>query len=317
MKNLFKPLSGNTQNTSAERAWKILKVRNRNGYMNTRNWNSAAKNMNKYNLTKNQRNIVTLVNALKKVGKPPGGGDRHRIHPATLNRYMNRTLTGTNLVNQMKRNSNARGGYKGRAFAKAAVIGGAVALGGIAAAKYGPYVLQTIQKARNYKKNNGRVNDSEVKRLANAWKQQGFEIKNMNAFANTVRSSVNMPSANQAKAQFNKAFRNGTISMVAGGVASSLGTAVAANKLATVANELRKVAMSTTMSKAQNATTRINSVLGVSRKNVTPQNVMRAASKLKSLLQSGQIDRINANTISRMYSRLPELQRVFKSFTGR
>lgn len=206
---------------------------------------------------------------------------------------------------------------KARTFGKAALVGGAVVAGGLLAARYGPYIIQTIQKAKNYKKNNGRVSDAEVQRLANAWKEKGFEIKNMNTFAQTVRSSANMPSANQAKAQFNKAFRNGTISMVAGGVASSLGTAVAANKLAAVANELRKVAMSTTMTKAQNATTRINNVLGVSRKNVTPQNVMRAASKLKSLLQSGQIDRINANTISRMYSRLPELQRVFKSFTGR
>ena len=213
------------QNTSAERAWKILKVRNRNGYMNTRNWNRAVQDLNKYELTKNQRNIVTLTNALVKVGKPPGGGNRHRLHPNTLGKFIGGNLSGENLVSQMKRNSNARGGYKSRGLAKAAVIGGAVVLGGVAAAKYGPYVMQTIQKARNFKKNNGRVNDAEVKRLANAWKNKGFEIKNMNAFANTVRRSANMPTANQAKAQFNKAFRNGTMSMIAGGAASSLGAA--------------------------------------------------------------------------------------------
>lgn len=207
---------------------------------------------------------------------------------------------------------------RARTVGKVALAGGAAALaGGLLAARYGPYVIQTIQKARNYKKNNGRVNDSEVKRLANAWKQKGFEIKNMGAFAQTVRSSANMQTPNQAKAQFNKAFRNGTISMVAGGVASSLGTAVAANKLASVANALKKVALSTKSSTIENATTRINNVLGVSRKNVSTQNVMRAAIQLKRALQTGQIDRINANTISRMYSRLPELQRVFKTFTGR
>lgn len=325
MKNLFKPLSGGAQNTSAERAWKILKVRNRNGYMNTRNWNSASKNTNKYNLSNNQKNIVRLVNALKKTGKPRDGGDRHRLHPNTFQRFKAGELSGQNLINQMKRNSNARGGYKGRALAKAAVVGGALALGGIAAAKYGPYVLQTIQKARNFKKNNGRVSQDEVQKLANAWKQKGFEIKNMNAFARTVRSSANtMMTPNQAKAQFNKAFINGTISMVAGGVASSLGTAVAANKLSSIASALNKAVKATSVpnpaAQARNiaaATNRINTALGVSRTNVSPQNVMRAALELKKALQTGQINRISPNTISRMYERLPELQRVFRSFTGR
>jgi hypothetical protein len=185
------------------------------------------------------------------------------------------------------------------------------------AALVGFVVAKTIQKAKNYKKNNGRVSDPEVQRLANAWKQKGFDIKNMNAFAQTVRSSANMQNPIQAKAQFNKAFRNGTISMVAGGVGSSLGTVVAANKLASVANALKKAALSTKSSTIEDATTRINSVLGVSRKNVSRQNVMRAAVQLKRALQTGQIDRINSNTIVRMHSRLPELQRVFRSFTGR
>jgi hypothetical protein len=190
--------------------------------MNTRNWNRAVRNMNKYNLSKNQRNIVTLANALVKTGKPPGGGDRHRLHPNTFRRFMERELMGQNLVNQMKRNSNARGGYRGRALAKAAIIGGAVALGGYAAA---PYIKQTILKARNFKRNNGRITNNEVQRLAKGWENKGFEIKNMNQFARHVRSSANSITANQAAAQFNKAFRNGTISMVVGGLASSTGAA--------------------------------------------------------------------------------------------
>lgn len=254
---LLRNLQGG-QNTAAERAWKILKVRNRNGYMNIRNWNSAVKNLNKYDLTPNQRNIVTLTNALIKTGKPPGGGDRHRLHPNTFKRFKSGELSGQSLINQMIRNSNARGGYKGRAVAKAALVGGAVALGGLAAAKYGPYVLQTIQKARNFKKNNGRVSDDEVRRLANAWKQKGFEIKDMNSFARTVRNSANtMMTPNQAKAQFNKAFRNGTISMIAGGAASSVGAAAlggagAASRVATARKAFANVSRQAVRTRAPN-----------------------------------------------------------------
>ena len=287
--------------------------------------------LKKHKLTRNSAVKRILVNnrpnkAKRILNSGKEGGFRSGYLKNLSNAEWNSILANVNSVegfteNQKQVFRNAAGlrpGHRVNTFlAKRARTVGKVALAGFAAARYGPYVLQTIQKARNYKKNNGRVNDSEVKRLANAWKQKGFEIKNMGAFAQTVRSSANMQTPNQAKAQFNKAFRNGTISMVVGGVASSLGTAVAANKLASVANALKKVALSTKSSTIENATTRINNVLGVSRKNVSTQNVMRAAIQLKRALQTGQIDRINANTISRMYSRLPELQRVFKTFTGR
>lgn len=287
--------------------------------------------LKKHKLTRNSAVKRILVNnrpnkAKRILNSGKEGGFRSGYLKNLSNAEWNSILANVNSVegfteNQKQVFRNAAGlrpGHRVNTFlAKRARTVGKVALAGFAAARYGPYVLQTIQKARNYKKNNGRVNDSEVKRLANAWKQKGFEIKNMGAFAQTVRSSANMQTPNQAKAQFNKAFRNGTISMVAGGVTTSLGTAVAANKLASVANALKKVALSTKSSTIENATTRINNVLGVSRKNVSTQNVMRAAIQLKRALQTGQIDRINANTISRMYSRLPELQRVFKTFTGR
>lgn len=211
--------------------------------MNTRNWNSAVKSLNKYNLSNNQRNIVTLANALVKTGKPPGGGDRHSIHPNTFRRFMSRELMGQNLVNQMKRNSNARGGHRIRSLGKAAIAGGAAIAAGYAAAKYGaPYIKETIFKARNFKRNNGRITNSEVQRLASGWKKKGFEIKNMNQFARHVRSSANSMTANQAAAQFNKAFRNGTISMVVGGLASSTGAAAmgGASRVAAARNAFAK-----------------------------------------------------------------------------
>lgn len=146
VKNLFGPLSGGEQNTSAERAWKILKHYNKpsKSYMNTRSWNAAAKNMNSYNLSNNQKNIVRLANALVKTGKPRGGGDRHRLHKDTFNRFKARKLTGNALVTQMKRNSNARGGYKGRAIGKAALVGAA----GAAAAYGGHHLIKFAQSPR-------------------------------------------------------------------------------------------------------------------------------------------------------------------------
>lgn len=220
------------QNIPAERAWKILRVKNINGYyMNTRNWNSARKNLNKYNLTKNQKNIVILANALIKAGKPPGGGNRHRIHPNTLRQFNAGTLTGNKLVNQMKRNSNARGGYKGRMFVKGAGVA-ALGVGAYMAtphvkalmSKYGPGVVDFLRKRANFAEN-GALTNSEINNLAANWKRRGFEIKNMKAFAGYVRAGGNASNPNRAAAAFNKAFKNGVVSMVAGGAASSLGAA--------------------------------------------------------------------------------------------
>lgn len=235
MRNLLlKNLEGG-QNISAERAWKILKVKNRNGYMNTRNWNSAAKNLNKYNLTDNQKNIVRLTNALMKAGKPPGGGNRRRIHPNTFRRFKNEGLRNNSLVNQIKRNVQSQGGYKGRMIAKATVP---VALGIIAAphvkilaSKYGPSVVDFLRKRAN-KARNGALTNTDIQNLAKNWRSRGFEIRNINSFARYVRAGGNASNPNKAAAAFNKAFKNGVVSMIAGGAAASLGSAGAAARVA-------------------------------------------------------------------------------------
>jgi hypothetical protein len=311
------------QNTSAERAWRILKVKNRNGYMNMRNWNSAVTNMNRYNLTKNQKNIVMLTRALIKAGKPPGGGNRRRLHPNTFRRFKNEGLSGNALINQIKRNVQSQGGYRGRMVAKVAG-GAALGVGAYMAAphvkllvgKYGPGVVDFLRKRANVAKN-GAITNSEIQNLATNWKRKGFEIRNMNSFARYVRAGGNASNPNRAAAAFNKAFKNGVVSMVVGGAASSLGTAIAANKLSSIASALNKAVKATSVKNITAATNRINTVLGPKRGDVTTQNVMRAALGLKKALQSGQINKINTNTITKMYSRLPELQRVFRTFTGR
>lgn len=219
------------QNVSAERAWKILKVKNRNGYMNTRNWNSASKNLNRYNLSNDQKNIVRLTNALIKAGKPPGGGNRRRFHPNTFNRFKKGELSGNALVNQIKRNIQSQGGYKGRMAAKVAG-GAALGIGAYMAAphvkvlvgKYGPGVVDFLRKRANMAKD-GALTNSEIQNLATNWKRKGFEIRNMNSFARYVRAGGNASNPNRAAAAFNKAFRNGTVSMIVGGAASSLGAA--------------------------------------------------------------------------------------------
>lgn len=228
---LLEPLVKGTQNTSAERAWKILKVKNRNGYMNTRQWANAVKNMNKYNLTENQKNVVRLANALVKAGKPPGGGNRRRLHPDTFRRFKNEGLRNIELVNQIKRNIQSEGGYKGRMIIKA---GGAAALGVVAAphvkilaSKYGPGVVEFLRKRANMAKN-GVITNTEIQNLATNWKKRGFEIRNMNSFARYVRAGGNASNPNRAGEAFNKAFRNGVVSMVGGGVASSVGAAALA-----------------------------------------------------------------------------------------
>lgn len=264
-----------------------------------------------------------LTRALIKAGKPPGGGNRRRLHPNTFRKFKNEGLSGNALINQIKRNVQSQGGYRGRMVAKVAG-GAALGVGAYMAAphvkllvgKYGPGVVDFLRKRANVAKN-GAITNSEIQNLATNWKRKGFEIRNMNSFARYVRAGGNASNPNRAAAAFNKAFKNGVVSMVVGGAASSLGTAIAANKLSSIASALNKAVKATSVKNITAATNRINTVLGPKRGDVTTQNVMRAALGLKKALQSGQINKINTNTITKMYSRLPELQRVFRTFTGR